>query len=58
MFIKVLLMREIMRFGKRRKLFPRYIRLFEILERVREVAYKITLPPDFIRVHLTFICLC
>ncbi|XP_070029636.1 uncharacterized protein [Nicotiana sylvestris] len=36
------------------KLSPRYIRTFEILERVREVAYRIALPPSSSAVHLVF----
>ena len=30
---------------------PRYIGHFEILERVREVAYRLALPPSLARVH-------
>ncbi|XP_070050551.1 uncharacterized protein [Nicotiana tomentosiformis] len=42
----------LMRFGKKRKLSPRYIGLFEILERVGEVACKLALPSSLSIVHL------
>lgn len=54
MFLKVLLMREIMRLGKKGKLSPTYIGPFKILERLGEVAYKLVLPPDFSGVHPVF----
>ena len=46
--------REVVRFGKRRKLSPRFIRPFEILERVGTVAYRLTLPPNMLDVHEVF----
>nr|GEV11811.1 hypothetical protein [Tanacetum cinerariifolium] len=46
-------MRDI-RFGKRRKLNPRYVRPFKVLEKVGSVAYKIELPQELSRVHNTF----
>ncbi|GKD05002.1 hypothetical protein Tco_1179976, partial [Tanacetum coccineum] len=42
------------RFGKRGKLNPRYVGPFKVLEKVREVAYKIELPEELTRVHNTF----
>ncbi|XP_070035396.1 uncharacterized protein [Nicotiana tomentosiformis] len=44
----------VMRFRKKSKLSPRYIRPFEILERVGEVAYRIALPPTLSAFHLVF----
>ena len=43
MFLKVSPMKGVMRFGKKRKLAPRYIGSFKILERVGMVAYQLTL---------------
>ena len=42
------------RFGKRRKLSPRYIGPFEIVERVGPVAYRLDLPEKLSRVHNVF----
>ncbi|GJT55322.1 putative reverse transcriptase domain-containing protein [Tanacetum coccineum] len=44
----------VMRFGKKGKLAPRYVRPFEILERVGPVAYRLRLPEELIDVHDTF----
>ena len=46
--------RGVVRFGKRGKLSPRFIGLFEILERVGPVAYRLALPPSMSSVHEVF----
>ncbi|XP_070008408.1 uncharacterized protein [Nicotiana sylvestris] len=43
-----------MRFGKKRKLSPRFIGHFDILDRVIEVAYRLVLPSSLSVVHLVF----
>ena len=42
------------KFGKRGKLSPRFIRPFEILERVGTVSYRLALPPRMLGVHEVF----
>ena len=46
--------RGVVRFGKREKLSSRFIRPFEILERVSTVAYRLALPPSMTGVHEVF----
>ena len=53
-FIRVAPMKGVMRFGKKGKLSPRYVGLFEILERVGSVAYWLALPPALSRLHNVF----
>ena len=47
-------MRGIMRFGKKSKLSPRFVGLFEVLERVGAVAYRHASPPSMSGVHDAF----
>ncbi|GJW70087.1 putative reverse transcriptase domain-containing protein [Tanacetum coccineum] len=44
----------VIRFGKKGKLAPRYVRPFEILERIGPVAYRLRLPEELSGVHDTF----
>ncbi|XP_057247456.1 uncharacterized protein LOC130589859 [Beta vulgaris subsp. vulgaris] len=43
-----------MRFGKKGKLSPKFIGLYEILDRVGKVAYRLALPTELSRVHNVF----
>ncbi|KAI3669469.1 hypothetical protein L6452_40705 [Arctium lappa] len=52
--LKVSPWKELVRFGKRGKLSPRYIGPFEIVERVGPVAYKLKLPQELSVIHDTF----
>ncbi|GJU12842.1 putative reverse transcriptase domain-containing protein [Tanacetum coccineum] len=52
--LKVLPWKGVVRFGKRGKLNPRYVGPFKVLEKVREVAYKLELLEELSRVHNTF----
>ncbi|GJU77788.1 hypothetical protein Tco_1274858 [Tanacetum coccineum] len=51
---KVLPWKGVVRFGKKGKLAPRYVGLFEILERIDLVAYRLRLPEELNSVHDTF----
>nr|GEZ98446.1 putative reverse transcriptase domain-containing protein [Tanacetum cinerariifolium] len=44
----------VVRFGKREKLNSRYVGPFKLLERVRDIAYKLDLLEELSRVHNTF----
>ncbi|XP_019150573.1 PREDICTED: uncharacterized protein LOC109147369 [Ipomoea nil] len=46
--------RGVMRFGRKGKLSPRFIGLYEILERVGNLAYRLALPMELERVHNIF----
>ncbi|XP_028122408.1 uncharacterized protein LOC114319586 [Camellia sinensis] len=53
-FLKISPTTGVSRFGKKGKLAPRYIRPFEILEKVNPVAYRLALPPELSQVHNVF----
>ncbi|GJU55520.1 putative reverse transcriptase domain-containing protein [Tanacetum coccineum] len=52
--LKVSPWKGVIRFGKRGKLNPRYIRPFKILDKVGTVAYRLELLEKLSRVHSTF----
>ena len=53
-FLKVSPMKFVMRFGRKRKLSPRFVGPFEILEIVGTLAYKVVLPPSLSKIHNVF----
>ena len=53
-FLKVTPMKDVLRFGRKGKLSPKFIGPFEILERVGPVAYKLALPQAHSGVHDVF----
>nr|GEW99893.1 reverse transcriptase domain-containing protein [Tanacetum cinerariifolium]GEX14804.1 reverse transcriptase domain-containing protein [Tanacetum cinerariifolium] len=52
--LKVSPWKGVVRFGKRGKLNPRYVGHLKVLERIRDIAYKLDLPEELSRVHNTF----
>ncbi|GKE13627.1 hypothetical protein Tco_1417178 [Tanacetum coccineum] len=52
--VKVLTLKGVVRFGRKRKLAPRYVGPFDIVERVGPVAYRLRLPQELSGIHDTF----
>nr|GFA49023.1 putative reverse transcriptase domain-containing protein [Tanacetum cinerariifolium] len=52
--LKVSPWKWVVRFGKRGKLNPMYVRPFNVIERVGDVTYKLNLPEELSRVHNMF----
>ncbi|GKA56710.1 putative reverse transcriptase domain-containing protein [Tanacetum coccineum] len=52
--LKVTPWKGVVRFGKRGKLNPRYIRPFQIIEMIGPVVYRLELPQELSRVHNVF----
>ena len=53
-FLKVSPWKKVLRFGKKGKLSPRFISPYEVLERIRPVAYRLALPPEWANLHDVF----
>ncbi|GKF29483.1 putative reverse transcriptase domain-containing protein [Tanacetum coccineum] len=52
--LKVSPWKGVVRFGKRGKLNPRYVRPYKVLAKVGKVSYRLELPQELSRVHQTF----
>ncbi|KAD2804978.1 hypothetical protein E3N88_38355 [Mikania micrantha] len=52
--LKVSPWKGMVRFGRRGKLSPRYVGPFEVISRVRPVAYRLKLPEELSNIHDTF----
>ena len=53
-FLKVMPKKGVVKFSKLRELALKYIRSFEVLERVGTVSYRLALPPSLSGVHEVF----
>jgi hypothetical protein len=53
-YLKVSPMKGMQRFGAKKKLAPRYVGPYQIIERKGEVAYKIQLPEDMSMIFPVF----
>jgi hypothetical protein len=53
-YLRILPMKGVKRFGMKGKLAPRYIGPFPILDKCRTVAYRLDLPPSLAGVHDIF----
>ena len=53
-FLKVSPWRKVLMFGKKGKLSQRFIGPYEILERIRPVAYGLALLPELAKLHNVF----
>ena len=51
-------MKNVMRFGKKGKLSPKYVGPFEVLEKVGGLAYRVELAPKFEKIHNVFHVSC
>ncbi|XP_012448912.1 uncharacterized protein LOC105772134 [Gossypium raimondii] len=54
LFLKVSPWKKVLKFGRKGKLSLRFIRPYQILKRVRLVAYQLELPPELDRIYDVF----
>ncbi|MEX5618482.1 hypothetical protein ABFV55_27800, partial [Pseudomonas syringae] len=54
-FLKVSPMRGVVRFGKKRKLAPRYVGPFLVIERIGLMAYRLGFPASMGGIHNVFL---
>ena len=52
--LKVSPWKKVLRFGRKGKLSSRFIRPYEITERVGPLAYRLALPPELEKIHDVF----
>ena len=53
-FLKVSPWKKVLWFGKKGNPSPRFIGPYEILERIRPIAYRLALPPELAKLHNVF----
>ena len=53
-FLKVSPRKKVMRFGRKGKLSPKFIGLYEMIEKVGPVAYRLALPLKLEKIHNVF----
>ena len=53
-FLKVSPWKKVLRFGRKGKLSSRYIRPYEITERIKLVAYQLALSSELEKIHNVF----
>ena len=54
MYLKVSPMKKVQRFGVKRKLAPRYVGPYKIIEQCGPVAYRLQLPPEMSAIFNVF----
>ncbi|XP_016706923.1 uncharacterized protein [Gossypium hirsutum] len=53
-FLKVSPWKKVLQFDRKGKLSPRFIKPYEIIERIGRVAYRLVLPPKLKKIHNIF----
>ena len=53
-FLKDSPWKKILRFGRKGKLSPRFLRSYKVIERIGPVAYRLLLPPELEKIHNVF----